>query len=172
MYLDNPPPNMPRSRGMTRVGFTLVEIMIVVAVLGILAALVVPKFLRVRDKAEATAAGTSMKAIADAVKHYQALHGEWPDDKNRRVLPTELKSYLPSNEFESAPLGGVWDYEDWRGTGNKAGGTRIGIAISIVEGDPDLYEGVDKAIDDGDLATGMVRYCESSPRLVYVLLFE
>ncbi len=152
-------------------GFTLIELMILVAVLGILAALAVPKYLGIRDKAEATAAGTSMKAIADATKHYQAAHGEWPDDKNRRVLPPELSAYLPMDEFENGPLGGVWDYDDWRGAGYTAGGDEIGIAISIVEGDPDQYEAVDKVIDDGDLTTGVVRYCESMPRLVYILLF-
>lgn len=172
MSLDIVSHNMPRFRWLSAGGFTLIELMIVIAVLGILAALAMPKFQNIRDTAEATAAGTSMKAIADATRHYQATHGEWPEDKDRRVLPPELNTYLPPTEFESGPLGGVWDYEDWRGYGYTAGGSKIGIAISIVEGDPDLYDDVDRAIDDGDLTTGLVRYCGSSPRLVYIVLFD
>lgn len=153
-------------------GFSLVEMIIVIAVLAILAALVIPEYQHIEGSAEATAAGASMEAIAKAVQHYQAIHGEWPEDKNRRVLPPELSEYLPTNEFESAPLGGVWDYEDWRGRGYSVGGGDIGIAISIVEGDPDLYEAVDREIDDGNLSTGVVQYYSGSPRLVYIVMLE
>ena len=163
-YHCHPGPSSPR-------GFTLIEMIIVVLILGILAALVFPKYQNLQAQADATAAGSSMLAIAKAVNYYQASTGEWPEDKNRRVLPPELEPYLDTNEFEDGPLGGIWDYEDWRGGGNTAGGDEIGIAVSIVEGDPDLYEAVDAAIDDGDLTTGLVRFCESSPRLVYILLF-
>lgn len=165
------PPHKPHPNQRPQKGFTLVEIMIVVSILGILAALVVPRYVNIQAQASAAAAGSSMLAIGKAVTYYQATTGEWPEDKNRRVLPPELEPYLSTDEFEDGPLGGVWDYEDWRGAGYTAGGDEIGIAISIVEGDPDLYEAVDAAIDDGDLETGLVRYCESSPRLVYILLF-
>lgn len=153
-------------------GFTLIEMMIVVSVLGVLAAMVVPRYRNIRDTAEANAAATSMVAIAKAATHYHATHGEWPKDKNRRVLPTELLSYLPENEFEHGPIGGVWDYEDWRGYNQTAGGDKIGIAISIVEGNPEMYEAIDRIIDDGNLDTGVVRECETSPRLVYILKFD
>jgi len=155
-----------------RDGFILVEMLITVAILGILAAIVLPRYNNIQDTAEASAAGSSMVAIAKAARLHHAKTGEWPSDKSRRVLPPELLEYLPENEFQHAPLGGVWDYEDWRGGGNTAGGDEVGIAVSLVEGDPDLYDDVDKAIDDGDLTTGSVRFCESSPRLVYVLLFD
>lgn len=155
-----------------RMGFTLIDIMITITILGILAIEVIPTFRNARADAEATSAGVSMVAIAKAARHYKIINGDWPEDKNRRVLPPELLQYFPYVDFERAPLGGVWDYEDWRGQGRTAGGTPVGIAISIVEGDPDQYINVDRAIDDGNLDTGTVRYCESLPRLVYVVRFE
>lgn len=146
--------------------------MIVISVLGILAAIALPTVNGIRDKSRVSAAATSMVMIAKTAKHYQGTKGVWPEDVNRSVLPPELMEYLPSSEFESGPLGGVWDYEDWRGTGRTAGGDRIGIAISIVSGDSNLYKAVDRTIDDGDLTTGSVRYCSSKPRLVYILAFD
>ena len=153
-------------------GMSLTEVLIAVSVLSILAALVIPRLTGLQENAEAVAAGKSMKAVAKAAQHYFLTHGEWPRDKNRRVVPPELKPYLPSDDFLDAPLGGVFDYEDWRGGRNTAGGDRIGIAVSIVEGDPDLYDDVDRAVDDGDLATGSIRYCETASRLVYVLVWD
>lgn len=146
--------------------------MIVVCVLGILAAIVLPQISGAKEKAHAVAAGQSMKAIAQAAEHYFVTHGEWPADLNRRQIPPELVPYLPTDDFTHAPLNGVWDFENWQGGSNTAGGDPVAVCISIVEGDESLYLAVDQEIDDGDLTTGTIRYCESSPRLVYVLRFQ
>lgn len=153
-------------------GFSLIELVIVIAILAILASIVAPRFINAQAQAEAVSAGQSMKAIAKAAMHYYAKTGEWPADKNRRIVPDELLDYISEREFEQAPLGGAFDFEDWRGKNWTAGGDPIGICVSIVEGDPNLYEAVDREIDDGDLTTGAVRFCESKPRLVYVLQFQ
>lgn len=155
-----------------RVGFTLIDLMITITILGIIAVEVIPTFKNAQVTASATSAGTSMVAIAKAARHYKVINGEWPEDKNRRVIPPELMQYFPYIDFENAPLGGVWDYEDWRGQSYTAGGDLIGIAVSIVEGDPSQYIHVDRAIDDGDLESGSVRFCESKPRLIYILTYE
>ncbi|MFI4861209.1 MAG: type II secretion system protein [Phycisphaerales bacterium JB063] len=155
-----------------RRAFSLIEIIIVVSVLSILAAIVLPRIAGAKEKANAVAAGQSMMAIAQAAEHYYATHGEWPADRNRRQIPPELVPYLPTESFTNAPLNGVWDFDVWLGQSYTAGGDKLGVCISIVEGDPSLYEAVDREIDDGDLTTGTIRYCESSPRLVYVLRFQ
>lgn len=151
---------------------TLVEMMVVVAVIAILAAIVLPQFSGAQEKAKAVSAGSSMLAIAKAATHYYALNEDWPADVNRRRIPPELETYLPHDDFVHGPIGGVWDFEDWRGTGRTAGGHPVGIAISIVEGDPDMYLAIDTEIDDGSLTTGNVRVSDVHPRLMYIIQFD
>ncbi len=51
-------------------GFTLVEIMIVVAIIALLASLALPNFLRARKRAQAATILTALRAIDSAVDQY------------------------------------------------------------------------------------------------------
>jgi len=53
-----------------RGGFTLVEIMIVVAIIALLAALAVPGFLRARKRAQASGVLNDLRSISSAVDQY------------------------------------------------------------------------------------------------------
>jgi prepilin-type N-terminal cleavage/methylation domain-containing protein len=53
-----------------RTGFTLVEIMIVVAIIALLAAIAVPAFMRARKRAQATQVINDLRLIAAAVDQY------------------------------------------------------------------------------------------------------
>jgi len=55
-----------------RGGFTLVEIMIVVAIIALLAAIAVPNFLRARKRSQATQVLEDLRLIDSAIDH---LHG-------------------------------------------------------------------------------------------------
>ena len=61
-------------------GFTLVELLIVVSILGILAAIVVPKYVNAQDEAVASALAGNVKMIRDQVSLYQAKNGAYPDE--------------------------------------------------------------------------------------------
>lgn len=60
-------------------GFTLIEIMVVVVILGILAAMVVPKVLDRPDQARATAAKQDVAGLMQALKLYRLDHGTYPN---------------------------------------------------------------------------------------------
>src|SRR5260363_408144 len=59
-------------------GFTLIEVMVVIAILGILAALVLPKILSRPDHARRLAANNDIQTIAQAHKLYRLANGRYP----------------------------------------------------------------------------------------------
>ena len=58
-----------------RGGFTLIELMIVVAIIGILAAIAIPNFLRFQLKARSSEGKTNLAAIRTAEESYFAEYG-------------------------------------------------------------------------------------------------
>src|SRR5260221_4456396 len=59
-------------------GFTLIEILVVIVILGILAALIVPRVMDRPDQARATAARADVAAIIGALKLYRLDNGTYP----------------------------------------------------------------------------------------------
>ncbi len=61
-----------------RSGFTLIEVLVVVAILGILAAIVVPRIMDRPDEAKRVAARADIGAIVQALKLYRLDNGFYP----------------------------------------------------------------------------------------------
>jgi general secretion pathway protein G len=85
-------------------GFTLVEVMVVVIILGVLAALIVPRVIGRTDEARAVAARQDVAAIMQALKLYRLDNGRYPSSEQGlqalvskptlEPLPSNWKSYL------------------------------------------------------------------------------
>jgi general secretion pathway protein G len=69
---------LKRITGHKRSGFTLVEIMVVVVILGLLAALVVPQVLGQAEEAKRVAAGVQIREIENALDLYRLHNGFYP----------------------------------------------------------------------------------------------
>jgi prepilin-type N-terminal cleavage/methylation domain-containing protein len=63
-------------------GFTLIELMIVVAIVGILAAIAIPAYLDYTVKSKITEVTTAMDALAQSASEYHASAGLFPDPTN------------------------------------------------------------------------------------------
>ena len=74
-----------------RAGFTLVEIMIVVAIIALLAAIAVPNFLRARKRSQATRILEDLRIIDAAIDQYAI---ETNKGGGAAVAWTDIQSYL------------------------------------------------------------------------------
>lgn len=147
-------------------GFTLVEILIVVVILGILAAIVVPQFAGATQDARVGAFVSSVKSYADACDYYNAREGRYPEDGSSGIAPAGMESNIDTEEFASGtPLGGVWDIEYYdSGVSAAVGvhfntGTNPGDTVMIL---------VDEMFDDGDLNSGSFQKL-AGDRYYYIL---
>ena len=59
-------------------GFTLLELMVVIVIIGVLAALIAPKVLENVDKAKITAANADISNLMNALKMYKLDNGRFP----------------------------------------------------------------------------------------------
>ena len=96
---------------MRRKGFTLVEMVVVIMILGILAAVAVPRLLGTSGNATDNGLRQSLSVIRDAIELYAADNGgdlpaaELADDQD--TLKTQLDDYLRGNTFPVCPVGAI-----------------------------------------------------------------
>lgn len=152
-----------------RRAFTLVEILIVVVILGILAAIVTPQFASAADDSRRGAFCEAIRRMTQAVEVYYVRTGEFPADGASGVVPPGMSAYFRAADYQApTPIGGVWDTErDERGIISAVG-------VHFFRYDPfrdDAYMSlIDAVIDDGDVTTGVFR--RIAARRYYAVLAE
>ena len=80
-------------------GFTLIELMVVIVILGLLAGIILPRFMGESDKAKQQTARTQMAVLETALKMYKLDNGVYPTTEQGLKALVELPTAgnLPKN---------------------------------------------------------------------------
>lgn len=133
-------------------GFTLVEIMIVIMIIGLLASLAFPGFDSARRNAQNAKLVNDFRIYGGAVSMFSIANGEYPADSSSGVVPPGFEDYISVGTWNNGPsIGGVWDMElDSYGIISAVGVHRFTVSL-------DQLVQLDEQYDDGDLSTGRYR---------------
>lgn len=94
-------------------GFTLVELMVVIVLLGLLAGIVGTQVIPMLIEGTETTARTQLSVFRDALELYYLDHTRYPEDLADLVLPTKKRpfGYLDAKTVPEDPWGAEYLYD-------------------------------------------------------------
>ncbi|MBN2620161.1 prepilin-type N-terminal cleavage/methylation domain-containing protein [candidate division WOR-3 bacterium] len=135
-----------------RKGFTLIELMVVVVIIGILAAIAIPNFMRMQQRAKESSTKNNMHTLQLTVEDFSTLNnGAYPSDNTvptsesnetlEDLKPGGAAGSWPNNPFTGQPVIIAW---------------APGQIAPFVASDPDMPPGEIEYMNDatGGLADG------------------
>jgi general secretion pathway protein G len=128
---------------MTQAGFTLIEVMVVVVIIGLMATIVAKHALDSAEYARVTKAGVDVSQIYDAATLFKLKKGRWPDSIEELIAgrPPSLRGY---KSVPRDPWGSIYR--------SQAGDTAL--EWEVYSYGPDLVEGGEDDISSNDVQGG------------------
>ena len=121
---------MKTNKPSRKAGFTLVEIMIVVAIIGLLAAIAIPNFIKARATSQQNACINNLRQIDGAISEWALENGQ---SSGATANATVISAYIKLNSANSVPgcpAGGTYAY-------NTVGGVpQISCSLSTLATSP------------------------------------
>ena len=131
-----------------RRGFTVLELMIVVVIIGLIAGLTVPRYVRYKQNAQVAATAAEIKLLSTAFVAYKAAFGDFPPDSHL-TLPAGMENFIdPQIWADETPIGGHYN---WEGPDFYP---YAGLAVAGSAAPQWQINLLDTTLDDGNLNTG------------------
>lgn len=168
-------------------GFTIVELLIVIVVIAILAAISIAAYTGIQDKSRASVISSGFKSIDKGFRLFatdQSRATWWIDNSSSLtgvanptipdiITATSLKDYLQQVPTVSGLSTGFWWYDNDNDAYDPAEclSATNGVNIVFSNATQSVALQVDKTLDDGNLSCGKVRYnvVSGSGRIFYSL---
>ena len=113
-----------------RRGFTFIEVLVVMIVVGLLSGLAILKYIDLRHRALSSSAIADLQAVRLAGYSAWYEHGVWPEEVGAGVIPTALVPYLPSG-FSFAKPEYTLDWDNFMPpAGGPSGAMQLGVVVS------------------------------------------
>jgi prepilin-type N-terminal cleavage/methylation domain-containing protein len=119
-----------------RSGFTLVEIMIVVAIIALLAAIAVPSFLRARKRSQATSTLETLRIVDNAKDQYAIEAAKGP---GTQPTAADLVNYVKS---------GTKVYNDLLAGNTPTDALGAAITLNVIDTPPQVAQSTKDALSD------------------------
>ncbi len=97
------------NRAKNQKGFTLVELMVVVVIIGVLVAIAIPIYNNVTDRAETGACQANLRILDGAIMMHFAETGDYTNDTD---WETDLGGYVDGQDVFDCPGDGEYSFND------------------------------------------------------------
>ena len=145
-------------------GFTLVELMIVVAIIADLCVIALPSYQRSRQSAQNARFASDLRVASSAFEMYATENNRYPAESAVSQLPPGMDQYLRGVSWSAQnSLGGHWDWD------YDQGYCKAAVCVELpTDADPLQMVDIDTRIDNGILSTGTFRE-RSVRRYAYII---
>ncbi len=135
-----------------KAGFSLVEIMITVVIIGIIAMMAYPAFAKIRRSAQNSRFLSDLRTFSQTFELNSMESGLWPAATAAGAVPAGMAGNFPRDAWiNPSSVGGVWSWDI------NNNGVVASILVSGVTATDVQMSIIDRRSDDGDLNTGLFR---------------